>query len=118
MKNKKAQTTMYLAFLIAASLIIIITAVFSPLGTLLATEFYAAGEDILADANASINNITDATVKAEIQSMIGEARAAETNNIEVTTALYKYSWIFVVALAGIIVFLFTRRSIEYSQGFV
>lgn len=116
MKFKKSQTTMYLMFLIAATLIILITAVFAPLGSLLSSQFYAAGEDILSQANDSINNITDAAVKAEIQSMIGEARNAQENNIEVTTSMFKYSWIFVIALAGIIVFLFTRRMVEYTGG--
>jgi hypothetical protein len=120
MRNKKGQIALYLSFIIAAIFIVLITAVFAPMGTLINTKFYEAGEDILLRANESVGQINNQTVRDAYSDMISSATSATTTNIEVTTDLFQYAWILVVALTAIVAFLFTRRMIEYGSdgGFV
>lgn len=107
---------MYIAFLIAAISIILIAAVLAPMGVLFNTEMYTAGEDILLRANESIQNINNATVRAEIQGVVGTALNSQQNNINVNANLFQYSWILIVALTAVVIFLYTRMMVEYTGG--
>lgn len=114
--NKKANTTLYIAFLVTAIVIIMITAFAAPLGVLFNVEMYKAGEMILSQANESIEGISNATVRDSIRAGINSGFAAEDNNIEVNNNLFRYSWILIVGLTAVMIFLFTRRMVEYQQG--
>lgn len=116
MKNKKSQVTIYVMFIFVAILIVIIAAVLAPLGVLINTEFYKAGESILLQANSTLQDINDPTAKAQIQDSINSAFAAQENNIEVNANFFQYSWILVIGLTGLIMFLFTRKTVEYGSG--
>lgn len=115
---KKAQVSIYLAFMISAIFIILIASIFAPMGVLFNTEMYKAGEDILERANTSIQGIHDATVKAQIESMVATAQDSAVMNIEVNADLFTYSWIIIVALTAIVVFLFSRRLNEVQGGLI
>lgn len=115
-ENKKAAITLYIAFFVAAVLVIVIAAVLAPMGVLFNSEMYKAGEDILAEANASIQNISDPVVKAQVQASINSAQASAQDNIEVNADIFQYSWIFILVLAAVMVFLATRTITEYQQG--
>lgn len=119
-KNKKGVITMYLTFFIVAILIIVITAVFAPVGTLFNTKMYLAGQDILEQTNDSIQGITDANVRASVEGVVQSAIDSSENNIEVNANLFQYSWIFVIVIAAIVIFLYSRRLIEVggTGGFV
>ena len=92
-KNKKASIAIYFSFIVMAILIVVIAAVLAPMGVLLNTEFYAIGEDILLDANESIADINDATVRSNVYNMLDQAFAAQENNIEVNSDIFQYSTI-------------------------
>lgn len=114
--NKKAVVSMYIVFIIVAMVIILITAVFAPMGVLFNTEMYAAGEDILLRANESIQNINDAEVRAAVQDNVDNAFLAQENNIEVNANLFQYGWILILGLVALVIFLFTRRMVEMGAG--
>ena len=116
MKNKKAQVSIYMAFMITAIIIVLIAAFMAPMGVLINTEFYAAGEELMLEANESINNIDDATVRQQIQDVITEGLSAQQNNIEVNSDIFQYSWILVIGLTALVVFLYTRRIVAFSGG--
>lgn len=116
--NRKAQIGYYLAFVILAIIIITITAILAPMGSLFNTEMYIAGEGILANANQSINNIQDAEIREAIRGSTESAMAATQNNIEVNNNLFQYGWVLVVIIAALMLFLTTRRSVEYGSGFI
>lgn len=115
-KDKKGAITLYIAFFIVAILVIVIAAIFAPMGVLFNSEMYKAGEDILAEANASIQNISDPTVKAQVQASINSAQASAQDNIEINANIFQYSWIFILVLAAVMVFLATRTITEYQTG--
>lgn len=114
--KKKAQVTMYIYFMFMAIIIIVIAAVFAPMGVLFNTKMYEAGEGILLDANDSIADINDATVRARVYAVVNSAYDAGENNIEVNANIFQYSWIIILVLTGIVVYLQTRRLVEVGAG--
>ena len=115
-ENKKGNVTLYLTFFIVAIIILLVTAVTAPVGVLLNTKFYAAGEDILLKANNSISDINDANVRTQIYDMIDNSFDAQENNIEVNNALFQYAWVPMVILTMLIIFLSSRALVETRQG--
>lgn len=114
--NKKGQVAIYFTFLIVALIIILITAVLAPMGVLINTRLYAAGEDIMLRANESIADINNTTVREAVQANIENALDAQENNIEVNANLFQYSWIFILVLVAVVVFLYTRVIVEFRTG--
>lgn len=112
--NRRGTVTLYLVFFIAAILIITITAVLAPMGSLFNTKMVQAGERILLDANESIQAITNADIKASIQNTTSEALAAGVDNIAVNNTLFQYGWVFVLIMTALIVFLVARQLVEYG----
>lgn len=113
---KKAQISMYITFFIYAAIIIMIAAVLAPMGTLFNTEMYKAGEGILKRANSSINNISDPEVRDRIRDSTQEALDATENNIDMNNDLFQWSWLLVIGMTALIIFLYTRSSIEVGRG--
>lgn len=116
MFHKKAQVTLYLAFLFTAIIIILITGVLAPMGVRFGTQMYETGEQLIIDSNASVQGINDPVVRASVEGVLGTALDAGEMNIEVNADLFRYSWIFIVLLTGLVVFLFTRRLVEVQSG--
>jgi len=116
MKNKKAQLTLYVVWFLSAIIILVVAAFLAPMGVLFNSELYKAGEEIMLDANESIQGIQNDSMRTQITAVITEALDAQENNIEINSDLFQYSWVFVLILSGIVVFLFTRRTVEFSYG--
>lgn len=114
--NKKGQLALMINFIIVCFFVILVAAVFAPMGVLFNTKMYAAGEDIYMKANVTIGTIHDASVKARIYNMVSSGLGASENNIEVNNAIFQYSWIFILVLGALIGFLYTRRMVEYGYG--
>lgn len=114
--NKKGQVTLFIVYIIAAVMIVLIAAVFAPMGVLFNSEMYLAGEQILLDANESIQSINDASVKTAVQGSLDSAIDSGQNNIQVNANIFQYSWIFILILTALVVFLYTRRLVEYGYG--
>jgi len=114
--KKKSQVTIYVAYLFTAFIILAITAVVAPAGTLFTARAIEAGEDILIRANDSIQNIQNETIKAGVTDTINSAFSAGDMNIEVTSDLFQYSWVIMIALVGIVAFLYTRQIVEFQGG--
>lgn len=118
MKSKKGSLSIYITFIFLAVIIIVVAAVMAPFGVLFNTEMYAVGDDIIMDANESISQISDSGVRNSIYDMITSAKEAEINNIEINSNIFQYSWVFVIILTLVVVFLYTRRISEIQQGFL
>lgn len=101
--------------MIVATIIIMIAAVFAPLGIQINTEFFKAGENILNDTQSSLNEIQDASIRNSINETIISAKANTINNIEVNAAIYQYAWVLVLILGGLVAFLFSRQTIEVGS---
>jgi len=116
--RKKAQVSMYVSWFFVSALIIAIAAVLAPAGIRFNTELYSAGEDILENSFDSIEGIQDENVRTAVNASVVEAQQATTDNIDILGAMYQYGWVVVLVISGIIFFLYSRRIVEYQQGFI
>lgn len=119
-KNKKGTIALYISFIFTSIIIILIAAVFAPMGVLFNSKMYVAGQDILLRANDSLEKINDATVQDRLQGVVGSAYESAENNIEINSNLFQYSWILIVGLGALIAFIYSRRLVEYGSvgGFI
>jgi hypothetical protein len=115
-KNKKGQVGIYIVFIISSIIIVMIAAFAAPMGVLFNTEIYKAGEKIMLQANESVQEIQNATVRASIEGIINDGLNNVETNIEVNGALFQYGWILVVGLTALILFLLTRSIVEVRTG--
>lgn len=115
-KNRKGQVTLYILFIFMAIIIIVVASVVAPMGVLFNTEMVKAGEQILLQANDSMTDIQNTTVRNAIQSSTASALSAGQNNIEVNNAMFQYSWVVVLGIGALVVFLYSRRLVEYGGG--
>ncbi len=115
-KSKKGQMTIYVMFLFAAILLTVIAAFIVPMGVRFNVEMYKAGEMILLDANESISGIQDPVIRDQVRAATESAIAASQANIDINTSIYEYSWILMIGLTALVIFLFTRQQTEFQQG--
>lgn len=116
--NKKASLSIYFALMVGAIIVILIAAVFAPMGVLFNEKMYSAGEDIILMANESVADINAVDVRSGVYSLINEGLAAQQNNIDINANIFKYGWILVISLTALVVFLFTRRLTEVNRGMI
>ena len=114
--NKKANLSLYIVWFILAIIIILTAALIVPMGTIFATTMYAEGEKLLVMSNSSIERIQDQEVKDRIQAIIGSAKDSAELNIETSTNIFKYSWLIVIIITIIVLFLIARSYVEINQG--
>lgn len=114
--GKRGQVAIYLAFIVLAIIIIVITALIAPMGVLFNIEMYKAGEKILNNSQVSLEGISDVEIREAVNESINAAKDNAQNNIEVNAAMFQYAWIVVLVLCSLVLFLYTRRIVEYGGG--
>jgi predicted PurR-regulated permease PerM len=112
---KRGNITLYITFIMLAVVIIVIAAFVAPMGVRFTSEMYAAGEKIMLDANSTIQKINNSEVRGRITNITGLALDAAESNIEINSNMFRYSWIIVLALGALIIFLYTRSLTEYQR---
>lgn len=115
-KKKKGQVAIMFTYIIVTSIVVLIAAVFAPMGVLFNAKMYEAGEDIMIRANTSIQSIQNDTMRIQIQDTIGSAVAASQNNIEVNSFIFQYGWVFVIGITLLVLFLLSRALVEFGRG--
>jgi hypothetical protein len=116
LQSKKGVITQVIIFLVLSIVLIIIFGFIAPFGTLMTTSAYVAGEEIMNQSYAKALEISDTTVKTEVSSLIADSTTMTTSNIQITTGMYKYGWLFFIIILGLAIFLYTRRSVEMGYG--
>lgn len=114
--NKKGSLALYISFLFLSVIIITIGALVGPLGSSFNTKMISAGEMIYNNSQDDINNIQDPTIRSSVQNSVDKATDAAVTNIEVGNSLYQYSWLFLLIIAVLVIFLTTRRQVEFGGG--
>lgn len=114
--SRRGQIAIYIYFIVLAIFILLIGAVFAPMGVLFNVKMYEAGEQIMLQANDSISNIQDDAVRTQVQAVIDTGLSDVQTNIEVNSDIFQYSWVLMLGVTGMVVFLLTRRIVEFNQG--
>lgn len=116
--NKKGVLTFYLVFMVLAIVIVFITAVMAPFGVLVNTELYEIGEGMIMDANETASNIDNADVRQAMQDSFATSLDGIETNVEVNNSVFQYSFIIVLIVGALFLFLYSRRLVEAGYGFV
>lgn len=117
-RNKKGQVTLYLGFLVLAIVLITFVAIGAPLGIRFTTEAFRASEKIIDETNSSISMIQDESVKGEIGQIISVGKTTTADHVELLGAFFQYGWVVVLISCVLVVFLSTRRLVDYGGGIV
>jgi len=115
-KGKKGQAAIYFAWFVVAITILLIGAFVAPLGVRFSTEMYSAGEDILNDTMPVIEDIQDDEIRMSINNSINNAKDNTETNIDVASNLFQYSWVMLLIITIVGLFLYTRRLVEFGGG--
>lgn len=115
-RSKRGQVVIYLTFMIAAIVIVLLAAVFAPMGVRINTEFMTAGSNLLTDSQGRLDAIQDQDVRAALNASLDEAILAGEDNIDIQSDIFQYSWILVVAVTAFVIFLLGRRIVEFGAG--
>jgi len=114
--GKKGQMILYINFIVTAIVIILIAAVLIPVGIQFNTAAYAAGESMILKANSSIGAIQNESARSRIQSTLQSGLSHVEENISMNIDLFKYSWIGVLAISALVLFMYGRRLVETGYG--
>jgi len=114
--KKKAQLTTVIFGTMLIFMVILVTALIAPFGAKFSSLLYFEGENLINDANETINGISNATIKSEIQQTLAKGQSATQDNISVTTSMFKWSWVIVLIFFAIIWLLFSRSRVQGQQG--
>lgn len=115
-KNKKGQVGSYIVWFIGAIFIITFGAIVAPLGTNFNAQMYLAGEDIIDVTIDDIIDINDNIIRNEVNASLQSAKASAAHTIEINANMFQYSWILFLIISTMIIFLSTRRSVEFSRS--
>lgn len=114
--SRKAQVGLFFTWLIIVIIFSVMAAIIAPMGVVFNTEILAASENIYLQANDSLQQIQDPTIKAAVQSNIDKSFDAGQYNIQVTNNLYVYMWLIILIITAIILYVFSRQTVEYASG--
>ena len=116
MFNNKGQVSFYIIFLFIATVIILIGAIAAPFGSTLASEFYIAGQGLLNETvYDTIPQISDDGVREALNNSFTSATSAATQNIQISNSIFEYSWLFLLILVGIVMYLIARSLVAYQR---
>lgn len=114
---KNAQAALFIVFLFFALVIVIVGAIVAPIGARFSADLFAAGENILNDTkNNPVQDIQNPEIRASLESTFASAIAASETNIEVSAGLFQYSWVLLLVLTSIVLFLVTRSLVAFSRS--
>lgn len=83
-------------------------------------QIYSAGQMIITSSNvqASINQISDPAMKAQIQGAFTSAQGSVADNISILGFFFQYSWLIIAIVITFMLFMRSRVLVETQQGIV
>ncbi len=89
---------------------------FAPMAQNLTVSLFSISEDLVADSNATINQIGDETTKAQINTILGEQKANFVFQIDLLGALNKWAGVLILVISAITLVLLTRVVVQRQSG--
>lgn len=114
--NKKGNLTLAFVFIVFSLFTLFIFAFFAPAGVLINEKIYEAGESLMLKTNASLSNIQNTEIRNNIQGQIQASLNAQAYAVEANNNMYRYSWIIIIGISGIVMFLYARSIVEQGRG--
>ena len=110
--NKKASVSLYLVFLMLSIVMLVMFAVLLPFGIMFNSEMVVAGENIIEHSQEGLDGIKDAEMADAIDGVLNSASENQLNVIEVIGSMYQYTWVFILGVCFVVIFLYTRSLVE------
>jgi len=76
------------------------------------TELYKAGENLIGDTLSELENIQNSTIKQELSEALTNAKTSTLHNISVLSWFYQYSWVFIIIIVAMVIFMLARSTVE------
>lgn len=114
--KKKGNVTLFIVFLFLATIMILLAAVIVPILIRQSTTFYVIGQGIINDSMQDINNITNVAIRTQINQSLTAAQQSTADNIDILSYIFRYSWVLILIVLGIVGFIATRRQVETGGG--
>jgi predicted PurR-regulated permease PerM len=110
--NKRGNLTLAFVFLASSVILIILAALFSPMLVNFSTSTLTMGEQLIIDAQPSLDEIQNEEIRNQINQSLTGARQSSADNISILAGFYQYAWIIILLVSGLIIFLFARLLVE------
>jgi len=114
-QDKRGSLSYFFIFVALSVILIFLFALWIPMNELFLSEVYNASDKILTDANASIQDISNPEIKANLMHLYGEQRQQIPDSIDVLSTFFQYSWIIIPLILVIVLFLASRQQVEAGR---
>lgn len=111
-ENNHGALAFFVAFLLISVVLIFFFVVATPFLMAINAGFYEASENILETGEAILPGIQNVTIRGELQDAFNAAKSTTTENVNILSFFYQYSWIFILVITVMAVFILARRTVE------
>lgn len=115
-KNDQAVLGYFIVFLFGAIMLVFLYSFAAPFLIAFTTDMYIAGDDILANAESKIADISNVTIRNRIQNSLDAMQDSTAYNIEYLGFFYQYGWILIVLVLTFTIFILARKTVE-TRGY-
>lgn len=110
--NQNGSISFVIYFVVLAFITLTLFVFLFPLVMNLNTAFALAGEPLLAQQSELAAGIEDATVKAQVESMIVSEKGVLPQITEILAFFFQYAWILIIFICIMALYIYTRNSVE------
>jgi len=104
-RNKKGSIGLVLVFIMLSFFLLFLFAIAIPMLMEVNDSFYSAAGDILSSIDTS-------QYPAEAQTAIDNAYNSIPQSQQILSFFFQYSWLFIILVLGLVIYLFSRTIIE------
>jgi len=115
-EDERGTLTYFIVFIFLVVILLVLFAFGIPLAIRANTEFYTVGEQLINESSATISSIQNQTIKQEIQNALNSAQQSTAEQIDILAWFFQYSWIWILLVITLVIFVIARRSVEYGTG--
>lgn len=116
--NSKGSITYFVMFIVIAISLIFMAAVVIPFSQKFNVKIYEQAEKMYDDNIGDLDKINDANVRERLTNSMTAARDTIPTQILALDALFTYSWILIMILTVLVLFVLIRRDVERDVGAV
>lgn len=106
----------FLILVFSVSMLVFLFSFAIPFLTDFTTDMYIAGDDITQRTEEKISEISNTTIRQNIQDALDNMQSATAENIQNLGFFYQYSWILIVLIVTFTLFILARKVVE-TKGY-
>ena len=114
--NDTAALGYFLILVFSVSMLVFLFSFAIPFLTDFTTDMYIAGDSITQRTEDKIAEISNATIRQNIQDALDNMQSSTAENIQNLGFFYQYSWILIVLIVTFSLFILARKVVE-TKGY-